>query len=93
MSEARSIKDIAIGSPFLLLQFGLTGYMSYFAYLEAYARIGVPHHEGGVGGHPAIATAYAVWLTYVFLMAMASFIKTFITPPGKVTAALVDKLK
>ena len=82
-----------IGSPFLVLQFGLTGFMSYFAYQECYRRVGIPHLEGGVGGHPMVAWAYAVWLTWIFILAMIAFVKTFVTPPGQVTPALVEKLK
>jgi hypothetical protein len=93
MSEGLSYKEICIGSPYLILQFSLTGFMTYYAGAEAYARIGIPHHEGGVGGHPFYAYAYTVWLAFTFGLAMLAFVKTFVTAPGHVTNALIEKLK
>ena len=93
MSEGRPWREIVIGSPSLVIQFALTGYMTYFAGVEAYDRIGVPSHEGGVGGHPFWAYAFTLWLAWVFGLAMIAYVKTFITAPGHVTKNLMDKLK
>ena len=67
--------------------------MSYFAYQECHRRVGVPYHEGGIGGHPMVAWAYSAWLTWILILAMIAFVKTFGTPPGQVTPALIEKLK
>lgn len=42
---------------------------------------------------PFIQWSYSVYLLWTLLLCLVSLMRTFMTEPGKVTPALVDKLK
>ena len=72
-----------IGSPLIVLQLALYGYMTYYG-LQATFR---------VFSSPLGKWTYALLIVCDLILAISALMKTYMLEPGNVSTALVEKLK
>ena len=81
--SVKKCSKLVMGSPLVLIQTALFIYMSIFC-IKAIFR---------VFETPFVQWSYSMYLLWTLLLCFVSLVRTFITEPGKVTPALVEKLK
>ena len=81
--SVKTIKSMLIGSPMVVIQLALFIYMTVYG-IQATFR---------VFSSPFLQWSYAIYIVYVLVLAVTALLKTYMTEPGNVTAALIEKLK
>ena len=86
MSQQRNriLGRICKGAPLILIQLALFGWMIVFTVKGAFEEF---------RNHMFVAAIYSIVIGVIFAMVIASLLKTWGTLPGKVTPALIEKLK
>ena len=80
----KRVRQLLWGSPFVLLQILMFSFMSYESIKGAFIEL---------QDHPVSPLMFTIFSMSSFFLAMVSMFKTFITHPGVVTPALINKLK
>lgn len=81
--SVKKLKEVLIGSPLVLVQIALLIYMAIFGIKACFQ----------VFGSSLVQWTYSFGILYTLVFALVSLIRVFITEPGKVSPALVEKLK
>ena len=78
------IAKICKGAPLIIIQLALFGWMLVFSVKGAFEEFTT---------HKVIAWLYSIYMILIFFLCIASLFKVYITEPGYVTKALIEKLK
>ena len=81
--SVKKLKALVIGSPLVAIQLAVFIYMTIFSVQACFQ----------VFENVYVQWFYAVGIVYNLMMLVVSLVKTFLTEPGNVTAALIEKLK
>ena len=86
MSTRRNkiIAKMCKGAPLIIIQFALFGWMLVFSVKGAFEEFTT---------HKVLAWLYSFHMILIFALCISSLVKVYITEPGYVTKALIDKLK